>query len=76
MILLFFTISLIESTVPPTDGVLPPDVTLTEDPLGASNFTRSDANCDKTGTCYDGKIIGIEKNGWIKRYRPVLPCCR
>lgn len=21
-----------------------------------TNFTRSDANCDKTGTCYDGKI--------------------
>lgn len=20
-----------------------------------NNFTRSDANCDKTGTCYDGK---------------------
>lgn len=21
-----------------------------------SNLTRNDANCDKTGTCYDGKV--------------------
>lgn len=24
-----------------------------------NNFTRSDANCDKTGTCYDGKRFNL-----------------
>lgn len=50
----------LESTTAPTD--LPIDILQTQDDAGtASNFTRSDANCDKTGTCYDGKIILMEK---------------
>lgn len=60
-----FCLLYIESTGPP-DVVPPVDVTITEDPIGTSNFTRSDANCDKTGTCYDGKIIVIDEN-WMNR---------
>lgn len=38
-----------ESTLPVTFDTL-------EDP-NLTNLTRNDANCDKTGTCYDGKEI-------------------
>lgn len=38
----------------------PPELPITfdtqVDESNLTNFTRSDANCDKTGTCYDGKI--------------------
>lgn len=37
------------------DHTLPITFDTTEDPL-LTNLTRSDANCDKTGTCYDGKF--------------------
>ena len=30
----------------------------TEDP-SINNQTRNDINCDKTGTCYDGKLLMI-----------------
>jgi hypothetical protein len=30
----------------------------TEDP-SINNLTRNDINCDKTGTCYDGKLLMI-----------------
>ena len=38
----------------PTNGELPVVFENTEDPL-LNNLTRADVNCDKTGTCYDGK---------------------
>lgn len=38
------------------DHTLPIVFDATEDPT-LNNLTRSDANCDKTGTCYDGKIL-------------------
>lgn len=41
----------------PTEATLPVDLGLTQSDENLTNFTRSDANCDKTGTCYDGKII-------------------
>lgn len=41
-----------ESLTAPTD--LPVDIQQDET-ANFSNITRSDANCDKTGTCYDGK---------------------
>lgn len=41
--------------VNPSEATLP----IVFDPIvedsNLTNFTRSDANCDKTGTCYDGK---------------------
>lgn len=33
-----------------------PVVFETTDDNNISNLTRTDINCDKTGTCYDGKI--------------------
>lgn len=33
----------------------PLSITTQEDPL-LNNLTRTDVNCDKTGTCYDGKL--------------------
>lgn len=37
------------------DHTLPVVFDATEDP-SINNLTRTDANCDKTGTCYDGKF--------------------
>jgi hypothetical protein len=37
-----------------TEQSLPVVFDATEDPT-LTNLTRSDVNCDKTGTCYDGK---------------------
>lgn len=37
----------------PPEPSLPVVFEATEDP--SLNLTRSDINCDKTGTCYDGK---------------------
>lgn len=37
------------------DNTLPVVFESTEDPT-LNNLTRSDVNCDKTGTCYDGKF--------------------
>jgi hypothetical protein len=34
---------------------LPPEINTTVDP-SLNNLTRNDINCDKTGTCYDGKF--------------------
>lgn len=33
---------------------LPAEINTTVDPT-LNNLTRNDINCDKTGTCYDGK---------------------
>lgn len=41
-----------------TDHTLPVVFDATEDP-SVNNLTRSDANCDKTGTCYDGKQFAL-----------------
>lgn len=38
----------------PSDNSLPVVFETTEDST-LNNLTRSDVNCDKTGTCYDGK---------------------
>lgn len=38
----------------PSDNTLPVVFETTEDST-LNNLTRSDVNCDKTGTCYDGK---------------------
>lgn len=38
------------------DHTLPVVFDATEDP-SVNNLTRSDANCDKTGTCYDGECL-------------------
>lgn len=35
-------------------GELPVTIEHTQDTNTSSNLTRNDANCDKTGTCYDG----------------------
>lgn len=46
-----------EATTPsgsPSDNTLPVVFEATEDPT-LNNLTRNDVNCDKTGTCYDGK---------------------
>lgn len=40
----------------PTENTLPVVFDATEDP-NLNNLTRSDVNCDKTGTCYDGKFL-------------------
>jgi hypothetical protein len=40
----------------PSDNSLPVVFEATEDPT-LNNMTRSDVNCDKTGTCYDGILI-------------------
>lgn len=55
MILLF--IIFVESAAPTTsnDNTLPVVIETTED-ASINNLTRNDANCDKTGTCYDGNI--------------------
>lgn len=46
-------------TEPPSNanppGELPVTIEHQQDPNMTSNLTRNDANCDKTGTCYDGK---------------------
>lgn len=41
------------SSTQTADHTLPVTFDATEDP-SVNNLTRSDANCDKTGTCYDG----------------------
>lgn len=38
------------------ENQLPVVFEATEDP-SLTNLSRSDANCDKTGTCYDGKVL-------------------
>lgn len=43
-----------ESVTTPHDATLPVVFDTTDDPT-LNNLTRSDVNCDKTGTCYDGK---------------------
>lgn len=35
-------------------GELPVTIDHQMDPNPSNNLTRNDANCDKTGTCYDG----------------------
>lgn len=35
-------------------GELPVTIEHQQDPAMSNNLTRNDANCDKTGTCYDG----------------------
>lgn len=49
----FLYLSLFVESLTPPDS-LPVDIQQ-DDPSNFSNITRSDANCDKTGTCYDGK---------------------
>lgn len=39
----------------PSDNTLPVVFEATEDPT-LNNLSRTDVNCDKTGTCYDGKF--------------------
>lgn len=41
-----------------TNEHLPVVFDSTEDP-SVNNLTRSDINCDKTGTCYDGMLRTI-----------------
>lgn len=50
-------VSFVETASPSSGGenTLPVTFDATEDP-NLTNLTRNDANCDKTGTCYDGKI--------------------
>lgn len=47
------------SVLPFEESLTPPDslpIDIQQDETATfSNITRSDANCDKTGTCYDGK---------------------
>jgi len=45
-----------ESTTPPHEQ-LPVVFESTDDP--SLNLTRTDLNCDKTGTCYDGQCLYI-----------------
>lgn len=40
----------------PSENTLPITIETQEDPT-LNNLTRTDANCDKTGTCYDGKHL-------------------
>lgn len=40
-----------------TNGELPVTIDHQHDTNTSSNLTRNDANCDKTGTCYDGKKL-------------------
>ncbi|XP_055840957.1 uncharacterized protein LOC129908488 [Episyrphus balteatus] len=40
---------------PPQDNTLPVSIDATEDP-NLNNLTRTDVNCDKTGTCYDVSV--------------------
>lgn len=49
--LLFFA----EPASPASGNELPVTIDHQQDPAVSSNLTRNDANCDKTGTCYDGK---------------------
>lgn len=48
----------LETTAPvgSPDNQLPVVFEATEDP-SLTNLSRSDANCDKTGTCYDGTVL-------------------
>lgn len=39
---------------PASDNTLPVTFDAKED-ASVNNLTRADVNCDKTGTCYDGK---------------------
>lgn len=43
----------------PSENSLPLTLETQEDP-SLNNLTRSDVNCDKTGTCYDGKLFFVE----------------
>lgn len=52
---IFFTESA-PSSAGATDHTLPVVFDATEDP-SINNLTRSEANCDKTGTCYDGEYF-------------------
>lgn len=55
MVLIVRIIRLAEAAATaPQDHTLPVVFDATEDPT-LNNLTRTDANCDKTGTCYDGK---------------------
>lgn len=57
-----------ESTSPPHEQ-LPVVFESTDDP--SLNLTRTDLNCDRTGTCYDGQYIGKKKKNqrlWVNVY--------
>lgn len=47
---------ILEAAGAPHDGTLPVVFDTTDDPT-LNNLTRSDVNCDKRGTCYDGNNI-------------------
>lgn len=49
----------------------------TEDP-SINNLTRSEGNCDKTGTCYDGEYFRFERrrNTFNKINSPILVAVR
>lgn len=47
-----------------TQHTLPVTFDTIEDP-SVNNLTRSDANCDKTGTCYDGTVDRIFRSFFV-----------